>query len=514
MKRFSQLCLVLCSALIVVVFVAQPPQAQAQGEEQGTNLQIVPLNLEVQWPVLPSFESSLNELVQSKISLRSLIIFIYTLLLWISVLCAFGAIVYAGFLYIISGASPEQRRQAFDYIKRILKGGGILLLAVLILSFINNDLTDSNITGVNEVLCSGTGNPEACRTRLQSIRESGVGYFDIGGEEFRYAIQTTGSTQIQKRLTNIAQEEIEEKWDSAPTHLSRYLSQDELIDRGICAESINKPMCRTECKSNNPKCPVQQDCDERGDCSTRKNNYRKYDMNDNGVFDEQDVTSKISLSTFLKQYCIHEATNSASSKTAKTRDTQKSKQCQWKKLHELIEQDMEEQTNLSLYTNYDIDNPDVKLLYVIREDDDIAPSCAARCLYTYDGCPGGEITIPDNPDDENLQCNWGVQYGEDDDKNQEEGDTLQFSQKQHTNNAHICKIEAGINDDDFKDNDTGQARARCASQYILDSFDVPLVKDTVRTYFYETPWVIGIDASEQGELTACYCVNPALIDDP
>ena len=133
MKRFSQLFFVLLVAVVVVFFVVDQPQ---ETQAQENNLQLAPLRLEVQWPSIPGIDDqSLNDLAEGKIELRDLLVFIYTLLLYLSIMAGFVAIIYTGFLYIVSGANPTERKKSFDQIKRVGKGGAIILLACAYFKF-------------------------------------------------------------------------------------------------------------------------------------------------------------------------------------------------------------------------------------------------------------------------------------------------------------------------------------------------------------------------------------------
>ena len=163
------------------------------GEDPELEKGTFSLNLEVDWPSIPGI-GTLNDLVSDGLTLNELIVFVYTFLLWLSIILAFLALIYAGFLYVVSGANPSARSRAFDYVKRIVTGGTILLLTVLILSFINTDLveieegitgiTDAEIKALNDAVCSAPKNPEhanACLSSLpQQTRGSSVDYNYIG----------------------------------------------------------------------------------------------------------------------------------------------------------------------------------------------------------------------------------------------------------------------------------------------------------------------------------------------
>jgi len=103
----------------------------------------IKLNLELDWPRLPGTDKSLNELTEggAKIYIQNLVNFIFIFALWISAVVAFVTVVYAGFAYIISGANPGERSKAIQGIKNTVIGIGILLSSVIILNFINPNLT-------------------------------------------------------------------------------------------------------------------------------------------------------------------------------------------------------------------------------------------------------------------------------------------------------------------------------------------------------------------------------------
>jgi len=108
----------------------------------------IPLNLEIDWPRLPGVGLSLNELVEGKrtIYLQNIVNFIFVFALWTSAMVAFISIVYAGFIYIVSGANPGERSRSIQGIKNVAAGIAILLCSVIILNMLNPNLTNLNLS--------------------------------------------------------------------------------------------------------------------------------------------------------------------------------------------------------------------------------------------------------------------------------------------------------------------------------------------------------------------------------
>ena len=190
------------------------------GDPPELNRGTFDLNLEVDWPSIPGI-GTLNTLVSDGLSLNELIVFVYTLLLWLSIILAFLALIYAGFLYIVSGANPGARSKAFDYVKRIAFGGTILLLTVLILSFINTDLvapqrgiggyvSDAEIKALNDVMCRVEEDQlqiNACVAPLpEQLRDSFSDYNYIGNN---YAFIDYNKTLITNLSNNFVGTETE-----------------------------------------------------------------------------------------------------------------------------------------------------------------------------------------------------------------------------------------------------------------------------------------------------------------
>ena len=246
----------LVGVFLMLSLFAHIPQAVAE------ELQVSRIELEVDWPTLPSLDKSLNDLANEKIELQEIVLFVYTLLLWISAFAAFVALVYAGFLYIVSGANPAMRAQAFVRIKRIAIGGVILLLSVLILSFINADLIEVDVS-INELYCDGVENVEACKKELTELKNLGTGYFDIDSASYKYPIRAISETEFEGRLV-----------ESATWLLQQTLKQNEFRQSFKCTE--------------------ENTCEGTGDtnlqaCEDWKNFCQAWDMNDDQFLNEDDI---------------------------------------------------------------------------------------------------------------------------------------------------------------------------------------------------------------------------------
>ena len=139
-------------------------------------------------------------------------------MLWISIILAFLSLVYAGFLYVVSGANSNIRAKAFDRVKRIVTGSLILLLAVLILSFINTDLVrveeglgeavvEEDINDLSNNQCAlPTDRPvdaslNVCRAPLPTIETEGLTFADYNYIGNNYAFIDYNNT-LTTRLQN------------------------------------------------------------------------------------------------------------------------------------------------------------------------------------------------------------------------------------------------------------------------------------------------------------------------
>jgi len=96
-----------------------------------------------------------------------LIQFIFIFTFWVSGIIAFLALVYAGFLYIVSGANPAVRSNARKRLGAVFWGMGILLFSVVIVNTINPDIGRLEFVGQKEVdACVGGLITENCITRF------------------------------------------------------------------------------------------------------------------------------------------------------------------------------------------------------------------------------------------------------------------------------------------------------------------------------------------------------------
>ena len=418
-------------SLTLSLFTHIPP---AVAEE----LQVSRIELEVDWPKLPSLDKSLNDIANEKTDLQQLILFVYTLLLWISAFAAFVALVYAGFLYIVSGASPALRAQAFVRVKRIATGGGILLLSVLILSFINADLIEVDVS-INELYCEGVENKEICQRELAYIQDIETGYFNLDFSNFKYPIRAIEEDEFEERLV-----------DSAAWLLQQTINQNngdgDRVDRR-----------KFQCAPNNT-CTGEGDSEIQA-CEDWKQLCQMYDMNEDEYLNEDDVAyiqnNDVNLLSILDRGCVNfekktfnlpgipsnplgnlrylslnpvsiisgelvdrgirivsSGLNSVigffgdiavkdegkegftrrniESQLSNTRGNTR-EQCRWAELHKIIKADLDKNHRIKQkYLNkpassYGADvilDENITLRYVVRGDDDIVPSCMAVCAYS------------------------------------------------------------------------------------------------------------------------------------
>ena len=326
---------------------------------------------------------------------------------------------------------------------------------MLILSFLNNDLLKTTNT-VNESLCAGIANKDACEDTLERISRQGFGVFDISGEEYKYNITATGESNIERRLVVAAQSIIQKEWDdNSSVHMS--------YDRDDRSKS-----CDSWCaeQSNPGNCSV-------GGCERAK----KYDINRDGLFNEEDTGLFLGLDLLdiLNLLC-------------NVTDVSNGGRCRWNQLKELIQKDMD----IQVADKYGDEKYEecknkglVEPLYVLRENDDIGPSCAARCIYAplwergalpdnNKTCPE-RLSIKNNPKkytSENnseigISCDWGFGESDENDYPQIDDSPLRLEDYDRTDGTKICKIGHGVHDQDFKKDTQGYNRALCASQYVI-----------------------------------------------
>lgn len=149
----------------------------------ASNVSAINLNLQVDWSSIPGVGEGLNDLLgcesgkncNGKVGIYDIVIFIYRTLLWFSVLVAFIAIIYTGFSYVVSGANPQLRAKARERTIKVFTGGAILLFAVVILNFLNEDLTQRSDTL-----------PSASCAAYLAIDSNGAPILDLEGNEIVY----------------------------------------------------------------------------------------------------------------------------------------------------------------------------------------------------------------------------------------------------------------------------------------------------------------------------------------
>lgn len=81
---------------------------------------------------------------------------IYQFALAIAGIAAFGSLVYAGILWIIS-AAVDQKKKAMEQISNALLGLGLVLGAFLLLQTINPDLVNKGLPGLSDIKGGGSG---------------------------------------------------------------------------------------------------------------------------------------------------------------------------------------------------------------------------------------------------------------------------------------------------------------------------------------------------------------------
>jgi len=146
--------------------------------------------LELNYPSIPGPNGPLT--LDINTSLPDLIVYLYTFFLSIAGLIAFGSFVFAGFLFMTSGANPGLRSQAQNRIRQAVLGLALLLGTYILLSIINPELVLLHEPGVRADL-----------TQQESIQEppsplSRMTLEYLGGPnfEFRYVINPQASGRV------------------------------------------------------------------------------------------------------------------------------------------------------------------------------------------------------------------------------------------------------------------------------------------------------------------------------
>lgn len=96
-----------------------------------------------------------------KLTLGNVVLFIFLAAIWASAIIAFVSGIYAGVLYILSGANAGMRARARQRITSTVWGVAILLLATIGFNFINPDIASLKLTGEGIKNAGGApgGNP-------------------------------------------------------------------------------------------------------------------------------------------------------------------------------------------------------------------------------------------------------------------------------------------------------------------------------------------------------------------
>ncbi len=75
------------------------------------------------------------------------LLFLFVLTIWVSGILAMVYLIYAGVLYILSGAKPAMRSKAKTIFANVIYGIAIIFFAVIMFNLINPDISKLNITG-------------------------------------------------------------------------------------------------------------------------------------------------------------------------------------------------------------------------------------------------------------------------------------------------------------------------------------------------------------------------------
>ncbi len=137
-----------------------------------------PTKLEVNYPKLPGIDQ-----LTINTTLPDLLTYLFTFAIIISGLIAFGSIVYAGFLYMTSGAVPAMRAEAKKRLQNTLTGLALLFGIYLILNTINPELVQLYTPGEGpqeftvDIRSPEPINVESTPLDIESLKYGGVVVF-------------------------------------------------------------------------------------------------------------------------------------------------------------------------------------------------------------------------------------------------------------------------------------------------------------------------------------------------
>ena len=189
--------------------------------------------------------------------------YFYSLFLTISGVAAFIAIVFGGFLYLVSVGSPAKMKNARDQISTGILGLIILLSSYLILTTINPQLTIFHISkqgitpsGFHKECVEGTGKclpapgagPDECSSDADCPEE---------GKDVYVEIPLGWLIERVKAKAEIAEDQAEDVWYvGAENSIETHTSLEEL------AKCLNKLIQRCRCDRATEECPSELDDSE------------------------------------------------------------------------------------------------------------------------------------------------------------------------------------------------------------------------------------------------------------
>ena len=109
------------------------------------------MTLEVNYPPIPTPYGymDLDEMAsRGEVTISAIVVFLYSVSLWVAGLIAFAGLIFAGFTYIWAGASPSAKNRAMRRFKNTLWGLAILLLANVLINYINPNISKLELAEV------------------------------------------------------------------------------------------------------------------------------------------------------------------------------------------------------------------------------------------------------------------------------------------------------------------------------------------------------------------------------
>lgn len=174
--------------------------------------------------------------------------YLFRLTLYIGIILAFLSLLVTGIMYILSSAAPALRRQALSRVRKIFTGLVILLLAYIILGFINTSITQTGIPSLSEQAneCSIGNETTAIPPSSHTHNFEQVGQYSIMPigriiRDFYVTVQVEKDLCTEEKIEELPEPNNPEKSyrqdiTSLKTYLKFYRIQDDDLDESRSRE--------------------------------------------------------------------------------------------------------------------------------------------------------------------------------------------------------------------------------------------------------------------------------------